>query len=42
MCFYGIFKDDTKVYYFQESKQPNPKKIQAIVQMLIPMNPQQI
>jgi hypothetical protein len=40
MCIYGIFKDDIGFYYFQKGKLPNPKKIQTIINMPPPKNPQ--
>ncbi len=42
MCIYGIFRDNTWTYSSQRGKSLNPKKIQAIVQMFVPSNPQQI
>jgi hypothetical protein len=42
MCLYGIFKFDFRVHSFQGMKILNLKKIQAIVNMPMPINPQQI
>jgi hypothetical protein len=39
MCLYGIFKIDFRVHSFQGRKIPDPKKVQAIVNMPIPINP---
>jgi hypothetical protein len=33
MCIYGTFKDDLGFFVSKEGKIPNPKKIQAIVNM---------
>jgi hypothetical protein len=41
-AIYGIFRDNTGTYSSQRGKSLDPKKIQAIVQMLVPSNPQQI
>jgi hypothetical protein len=38
MCLYGIFRIDFRVYNLQ-GKISNPKKVQAIVNMLVPTNP---
>jgi hypothetical protein len=42
MCIYGIFRDDLGFHCFQKKKLPIPKKIQAIVNMPPPKNPQKI
>jgi hypothetical protein len=39
MWLYGIFRIEFRVHGFQE-KMPNPKKVQTIVNMPIPTNPQ--
>jgi hypothetical protein len=38
MCFYGICKIDFRVHSFQGNL-PNPKKVQAIMNMLVPTKP---
>jgi hypothetical protein len=38
MCFYGIFGVILGFIASKESKLPNPKKIQAIVNMHVPYN----
>jgi hypothetical protein len=43
MCIHGVFKDVILGFNIsQEGKLLNPKKIQAIVNMLPPKNPQHI
>jgi len=42
MCIHDIFKDDIGFIVSKEWKLPNPKKIQIIVNMPPPKNPQQI
>jgi hypothetical protein len=42
MCIHGIFKDDIGFYCFQKRKLPDPNKIEAIVNMPPPKNPQHI
>jgi len=39
MCLYGIFKIDLRFIVSKEGKIPDPKKVQAIVNMLVPTNP---
>jgi len=39
MCINGIFGDDLGFYVYKEGKLPDPKKIQAIVNMPPPKNP---
>jgi hypothetical protein len=39
MCLYGIFKNDFRVHVSKEGKIPDLKKVQAIVNMLVPINP---
>jgi hypothetical protein len=41
MCIYGIFRDDLGFHYFQ-GRVLDLKKIQIIVKMPPPKNPQQI
>jgi len=40
MCIYGIFKDDLGFIVSKEDKLLYPKKIQAIINMQPPKNPQ--
>jgi len=42
MCFYGIFMTNFRVHSFQGGKNTRPKKVQAIVNMPILINLEQI
>jgi hypothetical protein len=42
MCLYVIFKTDFRFIVFKEGKILDPKKVQSIVNMPVPINPQQI